>query len=338
MKDHTKVLCGVGLIVLTIFSLGLVRKQRELLSASEQKTRIAILTPATHPSLSAIEKGFRDTILGQKGHSCSIKTYNASGDRGLMMAQAEEAVALEYDLIVAIAAAPALMAQEAIKAKKKDVPLLFTAVSRPREKGLGVGKGRVSGVEEVVDYRRQIELLFSFRPKAASVLLVYNPAECGGLDQDRASIERICAEKGVRFRAVSVYGVEDVHRKTRGLVCGFDVVLVLKDNTVVSALDVLVQECNRHGVALVVSDLDSVQRGAALGFGVGERFYGEAAGKMALEIIAQGEGFGGQRVLRPKEFSFCINTDVMVKQGLEVDDEGLFFISSGRVVSGEGGL
>ncbi len=45
-----------------------------------------------------------------------------------------------------------------------------------------------------------------------------------------------------------------------------DLVLILKDNTVVSALDALTHLCERYKKPLFASDLNSTEKGAAVAF------------------------------------------------------------------------
>ncbi len=70
--------------------------------------------------------------------------------------------------------------------------------------------------------------------------------------------------------------------------CPSDALIVLKDNTIVSGLDVLVKLCDRHRIPLMASDLDSPDRGAAFGYGVYEIDFGIEGANKALQILIKG--------------------------------------------------
>jgi putative tryptophan/tyrosine transport system substrate-binding protein len=93
--------------------------------------------------------------------------------------------------------------------------------------------------------------------------------------------------------------------------------MVLKDNTVVSGLDVLVKLCNQFQIPLMASDLDSPDKGAAFGFGVYEVEFGTEAAKKALQILNEGESPGQIPVTPVSNFDLRINQEAAQKQGID---------------------
>jgi putative ABC transport system substrate-binding protein len=111
--------------------------------------------------------------------------------------------------------------------------------------------------------------------------------------------------------------------------CNSQAILFFKDNTVVSGLDVLVKLCNKQGIPLLASDLDSVDRGAALGFGVFEYDFGAEGAKKALLILKEGRAPSTVPTTPCDDFKLRVNASAFAKQGLQIEPEILFFIQSG---------
>jgi len=105
-----------------------------------------------------------------------------------------------------------------------------------------------------------------------------------------------------------------------------DSVIVLKDNTVVAGLDVLVKLCNRYQVPLMASDLDSPDKGAAFGYGVYEIDFGVEAARKALQILNEGIAPTDIPVTALSNFTLRVNVEAAQKQGVEA-----IVISEGRL-------
>jgi putative ABC transport system substrate-binding protein len=116
------------------------------------------------------------------------------------------------------------------------------------------------------------------------------------------------------------------------MLSGVDVVLVLKDNTIVSALDALVRLCNRYGITLYASDLNSGEKGAALAFGVVEKEFGTQAGKKALTMLEQQQQPQEIPITALNEFKVTINTTTMHQQNLLLSPTQLFLLTSTKLL------
>lgn len=109
-------------------------------------------------------------------------------------------------------------------------------------------------------------------------------------------------------------------------------ILVLKDNTVVSAIDSLIKLCNQYGITLLATDLDSVDKGAALAFGVKEYDYGVDAAKKAQLILEENKHPSDVPSTPAQNHKIKLNTQVMHKQGLSLSKITLFLMQSSIVI------
>jgi len=293
-------------------------------------TRVAILTPVTHQSLEQIEKGFRDTLEKSSKKRYEFKTYNANGNRTLMNAQALEISSNDFDLVFTIGAGTTQVMGEVANKKQKDIHIVFGAVADALAKTLDPKK--VTGVIEKVDYNVQLDLLLKLRPDVKRLLLVYDPGQNGGLEQDKKTIEKLAHEKNIICKSLEIYNTNEIYAKTTTACHDTDVLMILKDNTVVSGIDSLVKICTRDHVTLLVTDLDSVEKGAALGFGVHEYDFGVQAAEKAQKIIEENKTVTQVPMSPITNFKIKVNSKTAGHQGLVLDDKLLFMMKSGEVI------
>lgn len=124
----------------------------------------------------------------------------------------------------------------------------------------------------VDSYTHQIRSLRSIRPDVQRVGIIYDPK--GGYESPDTSlieqsngIARECHSQGLR--AIKQHfslrtPPKDALAELAGRV---DAIITLRDNTAYAYMDQLISFCNANNITLLTSELSSVYRGAALGFG-----------------------------------------------------------------------
>lgn len=290
-----KLLLGISFVlnialVCTLLYLGgdlLSQNQRHGLE-KQIAGRIAVVQPATHPSMDEITQGFIQTIEKESQNLYNFTVFNANNNVMLMRAQIEEVVQQEFDLVMTIGSKATQLAKEVAQKKKSNIPVVFTAVADPVSQGIiescESSGNQLTGIIEELRFDEQLDLLLLLKSPVKHVLLVYNPSQVG-LIKEAEIIEQILTAKNITFSKAEVFHSNEVYQKVSGVMAQVDVVLVLKDHTAVSALESIVKLCCAHNVTLMASDLDSPARGAALGFGVLERQFGVQGAQSALEIL-----------------------------------------------------
>lgn len=283
--------------------------------SSTPKTTIAILTPVTHPSLEQIEKGFIETLKSQYPGEYRFVTYNGQGNKTLIRSEIEEIAQKKFDLVFTIGTTASQMTAELFSKKKIDIPIVFTCVNDPE--GFNIIKNNVTGVKELLDFEQELGALMKYKPFLKSLLLVYNPRE-PGLEKDHKEITRILKEKNIGLITVEVFQTNEMKAKVSPFMDKADALLVLKDNTVVSGLDVLIKLCDQYKIPLMASDLDSPDRGAAFGYGVHEREFGVEGAKKVIQIVQEGILPANIPVTPVIHFSLNINREAALRQGVEL--------------------
>lgn len=287
-----KLLFSLSLVINVLFAVYAViityGLSKPNVATQENAYRVAILTPVTHPALEQIEQGFKDYLIAQKVN-VSFTTYNANGNQALMRAQVEEILQKKYDLICTVATHATKLMKEVSTKKHITIPIVFAAVNDPVNLGLVadmISSGNhLTGTTEENNYEQQIALLAQMKPGIKNVLLVYDPVQRGGLEKDKQVVERLLQARGISVQSLEIFNSNELSQKVPSVLQGIDTVMIFKDNTVVPAVDVLIKLCERAGISLFVSDLESVDKGAVMGYGVHEKSFGTHAGKLAEQIL-----------------------------------------------------
>src|SRR3990167_473247 len=255
-----------------------------------EQLRIALFTPTTHPALEEIEQGFKETLQQLSSKPYLFTTFNANGNRTLLRAQAEEMVSNKYDLLFTIGATCSQTVAELLKKKNLTIPQVFGGVDgREFAQSLKSSNESTTGVYVQVDYTKEMDVLYTYKPKAKNVLLVYDPTHGTGLEKYKYKIEEYIKKYGMTLQSIEIYQTNEIQQKVAASLPGTDVVLVLIDNTVVAGIEALVTLCNRYGVTLLTSDLASGKKGAALAYGITEYESGSGAAFKAQEILIDGK-------------------------------------------------
>lgn len=305
-------------------------------SSSSKPFKIAIFTPISHPSLEKIEEGFRDGLTQKYGLTCSFDTYNANGNRTLMYSQAEEIIQKDYDLIYTIGAMTTQMAKEVSLKKNKLTPIVFGVVARPEKLNLIESRecsgNHLTGLTGDPNYEFQINMLHFLKPDMKKVLLIYDPTQSSGLEYDKQIVEKILGQLNVQLIPVEVYKTNDVYSKAASMLNQVDTVLIFKDNTVVSGIDSLIKLCNREGIPLCTTDLDSVPKGAAIGFSITSYDSGFESSEKAYAILAEGKHPSAVPITQAHNFKVMINEKSMATQKLTLNTHLQQLISSVEVI------
>lgn len=284
-----------------------------------QKIPIAILTPVTHPSLEQIEAGFKKTIETDSPGKYRFVIYNAQGNKTLMRAEVDEIAQKQFPLVFTIGTLSTQMTKEVFAKKGLGTPLVFTCVNDPEGFKI-IPSAHVTGVKELVDFRTKLKLALEYKPTIKTILLVFNPLE-PGMSKDAKDVKQILDEKGLQFIPLEVFQTNEMLTKVSPMMSKADAVLVLKDNTVVGGLDVLIKLCNQFKIPLMTSDLDSPDRGAAFGYGVHEIEFGIEAAKKALAILKDDASPEQIPITPVSQFIFKVNPIAAKQQGIDLQEK-----------------
>lgn len=293
----------------------------------KDRAQIALLYPASHPSMHEIEQGVKETLAQNGTKEYRVDVYNANGSKTLLRAQAEEILHKNYLCIITIGAACSQTIHALEKKKHTTIPHVFCAIDDPIKLGL-VDSSRseetvITGCTVQQDFEKQIDALLSVKPSTKNLLFVYDPTHGSGLEPVRRDLESTLKKRNIACKAVQVYHSNEMQQKVMPMLNDSDVVFVYTDHTVLSGIESLITLCNRYGIPLYTSELNSTPKGAALSFGVEQYSHGKTAATIALQIVEQNKKPSMIPIEPVKDFIFKVNRKALEKQGLVLSQDDL---------------
>ena len=255
----------------------------------QEQLNIGIMQIVEHPSLDAARDGFIDVLSEngyKKGEDISYDIQNAQGDMSNANTIAKKFSNDNPDLILSIATPTSQAAANTIK----DIPILITAVTAPKETGLVKSLDKpgtnVTGTSDLTPVGGQLELLTQIDSDIKDVGIIYNPGELNSQVQAQKTEEE-CNKLDLNLIKATADKSSNVQQAAQSLVEKVDAIYVFTDNTVVSALESVIQVAEDNDIPLLVGEPDSVKRGGLATKGLSYYELGRKTGEMALKIIEE---------------------------------------------------
>lgn len=278
---------------------------------------IGITQIVSHPSLDATAQGFKDA-LADAGYDVDYDEQNAQGDQSIAASIAGKFASDDLDMILAIATPTAVSVAQAVT----DVPILFTAVTDPVDAALVESMeapgGNITGTSDAVPVRDLLELVNRLDPDAKTVGIVYNPGEANAVSQVEWA-EEAAAELGLEIKLATADTSNGVQQAAESL--DVDAFFVITDNTVVSALETLIQVAEAKDIPVIASEGDSVARGGIATIGISYYDLGYQTGEMAVRILKGEATTDSMPVETQTELAVYLNTGAAERMGVTIPDD-----------------
>ena len=290
-------------------------------SSDEKSYKVGISQFVTHPSLDSATEGFKKA-LEEEGLSVEYDEQNANGDQTTVQTIAANLAGDNADLIFANATPSALAALNATK----DIPIVFTSVTDPvvaqLVQSMEEPGGNVTGTADMHPdaIPNTVKFIHENFPDA-TIGTVYSAGEPNSVVQ--VEIMREAAkELGMNAPVESTVATSaEVKQAAESLVGKADVIFIVTDNTVVSALESVVQVANEKDIPLFVGELDSVDRGGFAAYGFSYEDIGYEAGIMAAQILKGEKQPSEIPAQYPQNLKLVINKKAAEEMNIELKDE-----------------
>lgn len=313
------------LLLLTACSGG---SQEADVEGKEKKkpVKIGITQIVEHPSLDAAREGFIAALKDagyEEGKNLKLDYQNAQGDMNTNMSIAQKLVSENNDLILAIATPSA---QAAVQATK-EIPILFTAITDPvgaelvqsMEKPGGNATGTSDTHPDAI--KKTIAAIKTFIPEAKKVGIIYNNGEPNSVVNVK-NAKKAIEEAGLQSVETTISSSSEVKQAAESMVGRVDVLYIPKDNTVVAALESVINVANDKDIPTFVGEGDSVKRGTFASYGFDYHDLGYTTGKMAVEIL-NGKNPGELPVGYPEKLELIVNKKAAEEEGITLTEEML---------------
>lgn len=279
--------------------------------------QVGIAQIVDHPSLNDLRDGFKEGMAEAgyvEGEHVVYEARNAAGDQGTLATIA--ASFASKDLIVAIATPTAQAMAQAIP----DKPIFFAGVTDPVGAKLVASLeepgGNVTGTSDFPPVADQLALIKEVVPEAKTIGLLYSSAETNS-HIHAGMVKEAAPALGLEVREATVANSSEVAQAAESLK-DVDAFFVGTDNTIVSAIESVVQVAEANKVPLIVSDPDSVVRGALAAYAVDYKAQGVQTGRMAAAMLKAGGTPADVPAETAKDLELSVNPGAAGRMGVTV--------------------
>ncbi len=288
--------------------------------ASPQLKSVSVTQIVEHPSLNAVRDGLQSELTAAGFGPDKLKWQWESAQRSPATATqiAQKFAGENPNVIVAISTPSAQSAAQAAKS----IPLVFSAVTDPIGAKLVTNLekpgGMITGVRDFGPVDKHLQLIAKLVPQAKRVGVIYNAGESNSVSIVNF-LKQSAPAKQMTIVEATVSNTAEVGTAAKSLVGRADVIYVPTDNTIVSALNSVLQVGIQNQLPVFAGDNESVENGAIASLGFNYNDIGKQTGKIVVRIL-NGEAPGSIAVESPSKVELVINAKAAAQMGVKIPD------------------
>lgn len=283
---------------------------------------VAVTQIAEQPAFDAVRDGLKDelTEAGYIDGDTLRWDWRSAQINPVIAAQiARKYAGARPTVIVAIAPSSA----EAIAAAVKKTPVIFSAVNNPVGRALVENTDKpgqnISGVSDLSPIGPHLALIKEILPAARTIGVIYDVG-AEGAPWLIESITAQAAEQGfTEVKGVTVFASDQVLEAAGTLAGSVDALYVPSDETVMAALEAIVEVGRNSGVPVFAGSQEAVARGAIAGFSFSYYDIGRQTGAMVVKVI-RGSRPGDLPVEYAENLQLHINPEAATAMGVTLPD------------------
>lgn len=292
--------------------------------ASGDSYKIGISQFAEHGSLDNCREGFLEGLKEagiEEGKNLTVEYQNAQTDTGTASTIADSFVSGKVDMICAIATPCASSAYNSCM--NTDIPVVYTAVSDPVTAGLanedGTSIGNITGSSDILPVEEQLKMIREMMPEAKKIGILYTTSEansCSTIEQYKS----LAGDYGFEIVDTGINTSADIEIAATDLVSKVDCLCNLTDNTVVNALQTVLDKANNAGIPVFGSEIEQVKSGCVASMGIDYFQLGVETGAMAAKILKGEATAQDTNFITAFKAELYVNTAAADKIGMKLDD------------------
>ena len=312
-------ICTMGLMA----GCGDAKGTTEAGAASGDSYTVGISQFAEHGSLDNCREGFLEGLKEEgieEGKNLKIDYQNAQTDTGTASTIADSFISEKADMICAIATPCAASAYNS--AMNTDTPVVYTAVSDPVAAGLanedGTSVGNITGSSDVLPVEEQLKMIRKMMPDAKKIGILYTTSEansCSTIEE----YKKLAGDYDFEIVDTGINTSADIEIAASDLVSKVDCLCNLTDNTVVNALQTVLDKANGAGIPVFGSEIEQVKAGCVASMGIDYYQLGIETGKMAAKILKGEEKASDTPYITASKAELYVNTAAAGKIGMKLD-------------------
>lgn len=279
---------------------------------------------AQHGSLDNCYQGFVEGLAEAglvEGENLKIDLQNAQADMGIAQQIAAQFASAKVDMMVGIATP---MAQACYNAAAGAIPTIFTAVTDPVAAGFasadGTAAGEITGTSDALPIKAQLETIRAMMPEASKIGILYTTSEVNSISAIEI-YKSLAGDYGFEIVESGISTTADIPLALDALLGKVDCLTNLTDNTVVSALALVLDKANAAGKPVFGSEIEQVKLGCVAAEGLDYIALGRQTGLMAAKVLkgeAKASEIPYEIITEP---GLYVNTEALAKFGIVLSDE-----------------
>ena len=292
--------------------------------AGGESYTIGISQFAEHGSLDNCREGFLAGLKNagiEEGKNLTVEYQNAQADTGTASTIADSYVSGKVDMICAIATPCASSAYNSCL--NTDIPVVYTAVSDPVSAGLanedGTNVGNITGSSDILPVEEQLKMIREMLPDAKKIGILYTTSEansCSTIEQYKS----LAGDYGFEIVDTGINTSADIEIAATDLVSKVDCLCNLTDNTVVNALQTVLDKANNAGIPVFGSEIEQVKSGCVASMGIDYYQLGIETGELAAKILKGEATAKDTNFITASKAELYVNTAAADKIGMKLDD------------------
>jgi len=314
MKNFKKII-SIVLVLSFVFAFSACGKDK-----GNDVPVIGISQYGEHASLDNCREGFlqglKDAGLTE-GKDFTVDYQNAGFDDAIATQIAQNFSAKNVSLMCAIATPSATACFAA--AEDKDIPVIFTAITDPKEAKLD--EGNVTGTSDKLPVEEQLKLIRTLQPEAKTIGIIYTTSEpnsISAIEEYKSSASKY----DFKIEAIGITAQSEAVQAAETLISkGVDCFSNLTDNNVVGVLPSILEKTDEAKIPVYGSEIEQVKKGCVASVGIDYFELGVKTGKMAAKIL-KGEAKAVDMDYETiSEYKTYVNNDALKVFGITLPED-----------------
>ncbi len=310
MNTVKKTILTISIGLLLIVSITLIHRAKKNNGAHV----IGILQTASHSALDAARQGLIDELNKTLGIKIEYSVHNAQGSIANAQIIAQQLHANQNIKAIYAIATPALQAAASVETQK---PIIIAAVTDPTALGVMHSTTNVCGVSDMIDMKKEIEMLVALLPHVKTVGLLYCSGELNSVKQI-AHIKEELALYNINTIDASVAQESDISSAVSMACRNSDALLVPTDNVIASAMDLVAALALQHHKPLLACYNQAVYQGALASRGVDYYDTGRQAAHIIYQVLIEGKKPYQLPITKPHSDKIYVNRKTLQALGLQI--------------------
>ena len=292
---------------------------------AESDYTIGISQFAEHGSLDNCREGFLEGLKSagiEEGVNLTVEYQNSQADTGTASTIADNFVSKNVYLICAIATPSAMSAYNSCL--DSEIPVVYTAVSDPVGAGLadeeGNSVGNITGTSDKLPVEEQLKMIRDLMPDAKKIGILYTTSEANSVSTIK-EYKELAENYDFEIVDSGINTVADVEMAAKDLASKVDCISNLTDNTVVQALQTVIEKANSKKIPVFGSEIEQVKAGCVAAMGIDYFELGKNTGAMAAKILKGEATAKDTEYIKTADSALYVNTEAADKIGMELDKD-----------------